>query len=218
MNIIWNIHEYLTIKHPVWTLVGLLLLIATIATQIQNFRLDASADSLVLENDAELRYYREINARYEFQDFLAITYRPKQNAEIFTQSTLDKIKSLRDDLLELESISRLLSILDVPLLNSPLIPLQKLADTTRTLETPGVDYALAKREFLESPLYNQLLLSEDGDTTMLLAYLKPDVHYQNLLKEREQLRQIKLSGTLSEQQKQNLTDVERKFKKSPSLV
>ena len=51
--------------------------LGTALWQAQNFRLDASSDSLVLENDADLRYYRETREQYGSDDFLVVTYDPQ---------------------------------------------------------------------------------------------------------------------------------------------
>ena len=99
----------------------------------------------------------------------------------------------------------------MPLLNSPRIPLYETSKPIRTLETKGIDLQLAKREFLESPFYRDLLLSRDQHTTALLAYLKPDPHYRALLANRERLREIKYTATLDEQQARELKRVSKTF-------
>jgi Predicted exporters of the RND superfamily len=43
----------------------------------KDFKLDASADTLLLENDPDLKYLREINKRYGSEDFFILTYEPK---------------------------------------------------------------------------------------------------------------------------------------------
>ena len=58
----------------------LLLLVALVVTffgyHTPSFRLDASADSLVLEHDEALHYYRSIRARYGSDYYLIATYTP----------------------------------------------------------------------------------------------------------------------------------------------
>ena len=191
---LWQWYETFIVDRPRTVLLVLLALFIAIASYTENFRLDASADSLVLEDDADLKFYRLMNRRYGSDNFLAITFKPSATKEIFEPATLKQLRALSDEISALPGIKTTLSILDVPLLQSPTIHLTELSEQVRTLETEGVDLALAKREFQNSPLYKDLLLSRDGTTTMLLAYLEKDLKYQSLLAERENLRELKHSG------------------------
>lgn len=191
---IWQWYEMLVIDRP-WTILLLLfVLFVGITSYIKEFTLDASADSLVLEDDDDLKFYRSMNQRYGSNDFLAITFKPSPPREIFEPATLKQLRKLSDEITALPGIKTTLSILDVPLLQSPVIHLTELSKQIRTIETADVDLQLAKHEFQYSPLYKDLLLSEDGTTTMLLAYLEKDLKYQRLLDERERLRALKHAG------------------------
>ncbi len=207
---LWCCYEAAVLERPLLTLLGLAVIIAGLLSFTPRFKLDASADSLVLENDDDLKYYRSISSKYGSDDFLVITYAPPH--ELFTPSALAQLKALQDDVTALDGVDRVVGILNVPLLNSPRIPLSELSETARTLETPGVDLQLAKREFLESPFYENLLLSRDGRTTALLAYLEPDARYDELLTRREHLRELKYSGQLDQQQARELEQVSRAFR------
>ncbi len=207
---LWQLYDSAVLDHPALSLLGLALVVACLASFAPRFKLDASADSLVLENDDDLKYYRGISSKYGSDDFLVVTYTPPQ--ELFTPHALSNLKALQDDLAALDGIARTLSILNVPLLNSPRIPLSELSGAPRTLETPGVDLPLAKREFTDSPLYRELLLSRDGRTTALLAYLKPDPRYLELLAQRERLRELKRAGPLGDGPARELSRVAAAFK------
>ncbi len=207
---LWRLYDGVVLGKPAAALFGLAVVVACMTFFAPRFKLDASADSLVLENDDDLRYYRGISAKYGSDDFLVVTYAPSR--ELFTPDALAKLKALQDDLAALDGVNRVVGILNVPLLNSPHIPLSELSKTPRTLETPGVDLQLAKREFLESPLYRDLLLSRDGRVTALLAYLEPDRRYRTLLAERERLRALKHDGLLGAARERELRRAEEDFK------
>ncbi len=179
--------------------------------QARHFKLDASADSLILEHDEDLRYYRAIYKRYATEDFLIVTYTP--SGELWSADSLKALKGLKTDLLQLERIESVVSILDAPLINSPRIRLRELADPPRTLEAPGVDIKLAQQEFINSPIYRKLLVSPDGKTTALLVYFKHDTTYYALLEKRNDLREKKRElGHLTETDAQTLRDVSAAFK------
>ena len=72
-----DLYYRLTLDRPLLVLVGVALFIALAGYFAQGFKLDASSDSLILENDADLRYYRGVRARYGSDDFLVVTYTPR---------------------------------------------------------------------------------------------------------------------------------------------
>lgn len=200
----------LTLDRPWITMVFMVLFTAVAVYYAQGFKLDASADSLLLENDQDLRYYRAIRGRYGSDDFLFITYTPK--ADIFADATLADIKALRDELTALERISSVISLLDVPLIDSPRMSFSEIRRETRTLEHPKVDRKLVRKEFTQSRLYRNLLMSPDGTTTTLQVNFKRDKRYQNLLQKREGLRTKRLQAELTPEEQTELDAVTREFK------
>ena len=204
-----GLYDRLILKHPVITLVVVALLILLVGSFARDFKLDASADSLLLENDADLRYYRAIGARYGSDDYLLLTYTPQ--TELFAAETLADLRRLRDSLLQIERVDRVVSILDVPLIDSPRLTLSQLQQV-RTLEDPATDVQLARREFLSSPLYRDQLLSRDASTTALQILFKRDQTYHELLSRRNALREKLLESELSSQEVTELSSVSSAFK------
>jgi uncharacterized protein len=184
-----RIYKSVVIDRPVIALGMLFLLVGFFAVQGQHLKLDASAESIVLENDQDLKYYRASREVYGSDDFLIITYTPP--GDLFSPSSLKGLKALREDLAKLPKVKTVLSLLDVPLVNSPKVTIADLTDDggVRTLETPGIDVELARQEFLSSPIYQNNLISLDGKTTAIQVVFKEDVKYTTLLKRRNQLRE-----------------------------
>ncbi len=184
------------LERPFLIIVCLLAVICFLGDKARDFKLDASAETLVLENDEDLLYSRMINNRYGTEDFVLLTYAPKD--DLFSDKVLEKISRLRDDLLKLECVSSINTILDVPLLESPPVPIKELASNVRTLESPGVDKELARIEFKNSPLYQKILVSPDLKITGLQVVFKPDEKYRILLDRRNELREKQTDGSLTE--------------------
>ena len=197
--------------HPKAILCLVLTVVGFFCTQIPKFKLDASADSLVLENDAALRYYRQIAARYASNDVLVITYTPTRG-DLFAKDTLAHLKSITDELAALDGIESVTSILNVPLLFSPPISISDLSEGIRTLESPETDLDLAKKEFRENPLYSKQLLSPDGETTAILATLPKDAPLHELLSRRTALRIKKYNGSITEDERRELASVEARYR------
>ena len=162
-------YDRLVLKRPLPTLAALIVVIAYFLFYIPDFELDASADSLVLENDSSLKYYRSLRERYGSDDFLIVTYTPKD--ELFSAAVLDDIASLRDELAALDQVDTVVSLLDVPLVDSPPMTLAEISREVRTLESEDADVSLAEQEMRSSPLYENLLVNSSGDTTALQVNL-----------------------------------------------
>lgn len=202
-------YDHLVLDRPWAVLVFLAAVVAVLATQAGNFRLDASSDSLLLEGDEDLRYYRKLLEQYGTRDFLFVTYNP--HAPMLDPAMLANLEALRADLLAVPAAEDVVTILDVPLLNSPPIDFTELGGTNRTLREADVDRELAQREFTASPFYSDLLMSRDGETTALAVYLKADTVGNELLRERTRLRDARRDGTLDEAGRLRLEEVTRQY-------
>jgi predicted RND superfamily exporter protein len=202
--------DRVVLGHPKTVILCGLIAVGFLSFQARHFRLDASAETLVLENDKDLQYSRLISSRYGEQEFLVLTYTPGD--DLLSKKTLGNIGRLRDDLKSMDNVSSVLSILDVPLLENSPVSLKGLSYDLPTLETPTVDIELARTELRESPLYKNLLVSSDLKTTALLINFAEDEVYYDLLERRNELRQKKASGSLSLQEQTELSRVMEQFR------
>ena len=170
----------------------LLLLAALCGTSLyftRYFSFDASADTLVAQGDPELDYYQEISKSFGDDDFVFMTYEPKQ-APLLSPKSLRDIDRLQKDLAAIKGVKEVTSILDVPLLQSPPIDITKMAEDYRTLRDDDVDLSMAMEELTTSPLFKELLISADGNTTALRIGLKEHKEFQKMWHKRERLRDI----------------------------
>ena len=193
-----------------------LLVVGYFSSQIPNFKLDASAESLVLENDDSLQYYRAISKSYGSDDFLIITYAPVK--DLMSDAVLADLKALSDELAGLDQVLSIDSILNVPLLNSPRVEISKLATDIRTLGTPGVDRELARKELLKSPIYKNLLLSPDGEVTIIRINFKRDEKYFSLMHRRNELRDKKKQFGLNQEEGALFAKARQEFRDYHSQV
>ena len=207
---LFKLYDKIILQNP-WTAIIVVLTLAIImALGLPNFKLDASADSLTLEHDDDLNFSREVVQRYGSDNFLIVTFSPSKGA-LFDQNNLDTLAALREDLLQIEGIQSVLSMLDVPLLYSPKIDITDLTGELNTLMSEGVDKQLAKSEFLSSPIYKDVILSADGNTTGMMATLDLDETYLQLVSKRDSLRLLRDTDGLSAQQEIQLQEVSAEF-------
>ena len=198
------------LTRPKVVIICLVVLVSFFGYAAKDFKLDASAETLMLENDKDLQYSRIIDSRYGLQDYLVMTFAPK--GDLFDNVTLSKLSRLCDDLKKLKNVSKIVSILDAPLLESPPIPIKELTGDIPTIESSRVDKKLAKIEFRSSPLYQNLLVSPDLKTTALLIYFPVDESYRDLLSTRNHLRQKKAEGSLSPKEALEFKSVIEQFR------
>ena len=204
-----TLYDRTVLGRPLLTLLVVATLVSGFISCLHQFRLDASADTLVLENDQSLAYYRAIKAVYGSDDSLFITYTPK--GALFSDAVIDDLRQLRDQLAAIERVDSVTSLLDVPLIESPPITLSEIAEEIVTLEHPRAERSLAQQEFLNSPLYRNLLISPDGDTTALEVLFKRDDTWHRLLKARNDLRVLRLERKLTTEERSALARAEAQF-------
>ena len=182
----------------------------TFANYLDDFELDASSDSLLLENDEDLRYYRGIKARYGDDEFLVATYKPQQ--DLFATESIEDLRQLRDKLSKVKNVESVVSILDVPLLKSPPKSLSEIADSAPTFFSEGTDKVMAKNELLTSTLYKNLIISEDGQTTAILLNEKINQALESMIEKRDNLRLKRLSNPLNQAELDELESVSEEIK------
>ncbi len=152
------------INHKYLCLLGLFLLLGTSLLGLNNFRFDASSETLVLDSDVNYQIYDEINDEFGTSEYVILAIK---NDQIFSQETLIQLKAVQDKLLALEVVSDVVSILDAPIFEQPKVSLIKSADNDKYLLTDKLDLDKAKHELSTSPIFNELIISKDGEVTAM---------------------------------------------------
>lgn len=205
-----EIYKNLILKKPRTVIAVLVLVLCFFASFIKDFKLDASADSLILEDDQDLKIFRETSERYDSNEFLVVTYSPKE--DLFDEKSLSTIEQLSADLKTVNNVESVTSILDVPLLKMTGL---ELADITKEkilyLKNKNINKEKAKEEILSSPVFKDLILSQDSKTTALIVSLERNQKFYDLIKKRDELRTKKRSAGLSEEEEENFKDVIREY-------
>ena len=181
MNSLFN---FLVDKSKFFIFIIILLSLVSILG-LPKFQLDASSDTLLLDNDPDLKVYRENSRKYGSSDFLVIAFTPDK--DIFSSETISLLKKLESNLKNIDGIQNVLSLLDVPLLSYSEQSINELADNLVTLSTENVDLVKAKKEFEINEVYRGLLISEDLKTIAFQMTLEPNDQFQNLISDRYDL-------------------------------
>ena len=175
-----KIYNNSIIEKPKFTLLILTILLLIFGYFTKDFQLDASSDTLLLENDPDLKYLREVNIKYGSKDFLVLTYTPKDN--LLASNTIKNLTNLKNDLVNLEWASNVITVLDVPLLNNNDDPLAERIKNFKTLSSKNVNKERGFDEIINSPIYKEFIISKNGKTTGILVYIETDKKLSNLIK------------------------------------
>ena len=152
-----KIYKNSIIEKPKFTLLILAIVLLTFGYFTKDFQLDASSDTLLLENDPDLKYLREVNSKYGSKDFLVLTFTPKKN--LIHEDTIKLLTNLKDHLSQLSFVSNVITILDVPLLKNNDDSLAERIKNFKTLSSKDVNIQRGFDEIVNSPIYKNFVIS-----------------------------------------------------------
>ena len=194
MNFINQLYKKF-LERPKLILITLILLFSFSIYNAKNFQLDASADSLLLENDPDLNYLRSVNERYLSEDFFVITYSPKKK---INEESLKELKKFVDEINNIKWVSKTISVLNAPLFESSDQPLIEKINNIQYIVTPGIEINRALNELKNSPVYKRLIINDDATTFGIVVYIKDNKKYLSALKTNKDFLDKQQNNKLSE--------------------
>ena len=194
-----KIYKKSIIEKPKLVLLILVTLLLSFGYFTKDFQLDASSDTLLLENDPDLKYLREVNAKYRSKDFLVLTYTPKE--DFLKLDTIENLTNLKNDLKNLSWVNNVITILDVPLLKNNDDPLAERIKNFKTLSSEDADKERGFDEIINSPIYKEFVISKDGKTSGILVYIKTDKKLSELISAKNSYLDKKDKGLLTAENK-----------------
>ncbi|MBT7573137.1 MAG: MMPL family transporter, partial [Flavobacteriaceae bacterium] len=160
----------MVLKNPKSIFVLLIILLLSFGYFSKDFRLDASSETLLIEGDPDLKYLNEITERYGSKEFLVLTYTPKEG--MISDSSINNLLSLKYKIQSLDWVHSVITLLDIPLLSNSEAPLQERLESFKTLKDEDVNKERGFKEILDSPVFRNFVISEDGKTSGIIVYIK----------------------------------------------
>ena len=194
MNFINQLYKKF-LERPKLILITLILIFSFSICNAKNFQLDASADSLLLENDPDLNYLRAVNERYLSEEFFVITYTPKKK---INEESLKELKKFVDEINNIKWVSKSISVLNAPLFESSDQPLIEKIKNIQYIVTPGIEINRALNELKNSPVYKRLIINDDATTFGIVVYIKDNKEYLSALKTNKNFLDKQQNNKLSE--------------------
>ena len=165
-----HLYQNIILKNPKSIFVLLLIALLSFGHFSKDFKLDASSDTLLIEGDPDLKYLKEINERYGSKDFLVLTFTPYEG--MVTESSINNLLSLKYKIQSLEWVHSVVTLLDIPLLSNSDASLQERLESFKTLKDENIDIQRGFEEILNSPVFRNFVISEDGKTSGIIVYIK----------------------------------------------
>ena len=210
-----NIYKKIITDFSKITLFFLTILIFFSLYQSKNFNLDASSDALLLEGDPDLKYLREVNQNYGSKDFLVLTYTPILKCT--DKETILNLQLLKSKIEKLTWVDSVITVIDVPLLKSTDEGLMERLKNYKTLAYPEIDRERGFDEILNSPIYKNYVISEDGKTSGIVVYLKKDERLADYVKIKDKYFNQSIETGLSKEEKKNYKNFTKEYEDYKNL-
>ena len=203
-----HLYQNIILKNPKSIFLILLITLLSFGYFSKDFRLDASSETLLIEGDPDLEYLKEITKRYGSKEFLILTYSP--NEGMVTDTSINNLLSLKYKIQSLDWVHNVITLLDIPLLNNSEAPLQERLQSFKTLKDENVDIERGFKEILNSPVFRNFVISEDGKTSGIIVYIKEDNLKDLDKKSQEEIELYK--DNLKKKNHENITQIREVIK------
>ncbi|MDC0043415.1 MMPL family transporter [Candidatus Pelagibacter sp.] len=199
-----HFYQNTVLKNPKTIFIFLIVILLNFTYLAKDFRLDASSDTLLIEGDPDLKYLKEVTERYGSKDFLILTYTP--NEAMVSDTSVNNLLSLKYKIQSLNWVHSVITLLDIPLLDNSDAPLTERLKNFSTLKDENVDKERGFKEILNSPVFRNFVISEDGNTSGIIVYIKQDNDSKNIKnKSKDEIENYK--DKLKKQNHKNIIEI-----------
>ncbi len=206
-------YQNIVLKNPNLILVILLICLCFFGYYSKNFKLDASSETLLIEGDPDLKYLNEINSRYGAKEFLVLTYTPKMS--MIDEISINNLIKLKKEIQQLNWVHNVITLLDIPLLSSSDEPLIERLQNYSTLGSKHINKERGFNEILNSPVFRNFVISEDGKTSGIIVYLKAKDKIEEFKSKKDEEL---YKDNLKKQNHQNILEIRKVIKNFNSNV
>ena len=204
-----DLYENTILKNPKSIFAILLIALISFGYFSKDFRLDASSETLLIEGDPDFEYLKEITDRYGSKEFLVLTYTP--NEGMVTDNSINNLLSLKYKIQSLDWVHSVITLLDIPLLNNSDAPIQERLENFKTLKDEDVDKERGFKEILDSPVFRNYVISEDGKTSGIIVTIKQNTLSENI-KDKSQKEIEKYRDQIKKQNHKNILEIRNVIK------
>ena len=175
-----QLYQNIILKNPKSVFIILVITLLSFGYYSKDFKLDASSETLLIEGDPDLEYLKKISQRYGSKEFLILTYTP--NEGMVSDTSINNLLSLKYKIQSLDWVHSVITLLDIPLLDSSDEPLQDRLQNFKTLKDEDIDKNRGFKEILNSPVFRNFVISENGKTSGIIVNIKKNIELEDIEK------------------------------------
>ncbi|MEP1445011.1 MAG: MMPL family transporter [Paraglaciecola sp.] len=158
-------------KKPLLTVVAVLLITLCLGWFVQYFKIDASAETLLVKDNRLYIQSQVMNERFSPDEFILLAYEPK-NHDLFSDQTFEDIQLLSAKLKTLPRVQSVTHILNVPLLSQMNELDPNLVASDWTWLSKQFSHQTMRQTFDQHPIFTDLLVNQKMSATSIQVIFK----------------------------------------------
>lgn len=158
--------------HPRIILALFVGLALVLGWQVQYFRIDASADTLLTRDNVHYLRTQIMNERFAPQEFILVAYEPQDN-NLYSEKTYTDLALLTEQLMTLERVESVRSLLNVPLISLMEGDWTQGNPEEWTQEQKGFSNEQLRTALAGNPIYEDLLVNQAHSATAVQLLFRP---------------------------------------------
>ncbi|MBT6198418.1 MAG: MMPL family transporter [Pelagibacteraceae bacterium] len=155
---------------------------------IKNFRIDASSDTLVAQNDKDFEYFNNYSKLFKSENFLILAV---ENNNELNEEFIRNIESISSKILSLKSVSQVFSFIDAPIFFLNNTSLSNLnANNLENLRNTNLKIDDVVEEFIKNPIYLDQIVNKEANVFSVIIYLNKNME---LITAKEDFKKLLIS-------------------------
>ncbi|MBT3777435.1 MAG: MMPL family transporter [Pelagibacteraceae bacterium] len=155
---------------------------------IKNFRIDASSDTLVAQNDKDFEYFNNYSKLFKSENFLILAV---ENNNELNEEFIRNIESISSKILSLKSVSQVFSFIDAPIFFLNNTSLSNLnANNLENLRNTNLKIDEVVEEFIKNPIYLDQIVNKEANVFSVIIYLNKNME---LITAKEDFKKLLIS-------------------------
>ncbi|WP_198411305.1 efflux RND transporter permease subunit [Marinimicrobium alkaliphilum] len=175
--------------------------------QAQHFKIDASADTLLTQDNVHYIRTQVMNERFSPQEFILVAYEPK-NTDLFSQQTYTNLESLTERLNNIERVESVRSLLNVPILSLMEGDWTGGNPEDWTHERQGFSNEQLAEAFSGNPIYEDLLVNQGQTATAIQILFQPHEELTEIQSEITALQKKSLDQDLNREEQERVEQLQ----------
>lgn len=190
-------------------LVAFFIAIVAASLMVSQFKIDASADTLLVKDNKLYIQTQIANQTFSPEEFILLAYAPQSHA-LYSDQTFRDLHDLSAELKQLERVKAVTSILTVPLIKDKSALSGETDVASLTWEAQHYSPNVMQSMISGHPIFTDLLVNRDNTATAIQIVFKANPELVNIEQQITDIRKHLLTRDLTEEEQQQLSELQAK--------